>query len=302
MERVFNYVSDQIKNKLEDSIYPEFLKWLEKLKNGRPSDQRLLCSLGIDIKYNLIDFNALVKIFENINYGDAIISNTPSHYFESALRDNQHLHEFGLENDVSAKNEETYVRIMTLDTFKSFFYNRIEGVADVKLANDKLLEEIKRGELKEVRMPNDGPPFRKCAWITPHSVIKEIIDECDRAALNSADIVTDRLGLNIDPDSNEYIMIKYPVVFNENTYQPCTLNVNWYDSEEIPGLFISYKKHDKFGRTRTRTLDDELKRLQERIHKPLPISYIYNISYLEKANDFHVSVDKIGIEALLRFL
>ena len=106
---------------------------------------------------------------------------------------------------------------MSLNTFNSYFYNRIEGIDDVKLANDKILEEIKRDQLENVKMPNDGPPFRKCAWITPFSHIKSLYKDSIDHLLNPANTITDYLGLNIDPASPDYIFIEYPTDFKEVT-------------------------------------------------------------------------------------
>ncbi|GEM_PF-6679600 len=301
MDRVIEFISEQVETRIKENIYPEFLEWLNKLKNGRPSDQRLLCSIGIDIKYNLVNLDAILKILEKINYGDALASSNPAHFFETVLRDDPDLHAYGLEFVEDNNLNEPFVRIMSIDTFNSYFYNRIEDIDDVKLANDNLITEIERGQLFEVKMPNDGPPFRKCAWITPRFKIQEIINKSKNDSTNPANVITDYLGLIVDSLPTEYIMIEYPEDFVEKIYQPCSLNASWYDSDDNPGLFISFKRMDKFGRTRQRKKDYQSNGLLECIHEPISSKYVYNIKYLGKVDNSIFSVEKIGNEALLRF-
>ena len=92
MQRIIDLIINKVKNKLDDKYMPNFMDWLNKLKDGGSTDQRLLCCLGIDIKFNLIKIQDLIKVFEKLEYSEALSSIKPSHYFESTLRDNPDLH------------------------------------------------------------------------------------------------------------------------------------------------------------------------------------------------------------------
>lgn len=302
MERVIDLIKKKILPHLDKTIKINFVKWLNMLKEGNSTDQRLLCCLGIDIKHNLSNLYNLKDIFNKINYTEALSSTKASHFFESALRDNKLLHEYGLEIAESRENSVPYVRIISLINFNFYLFNRIEDIDDVKLTNDKLLNEIKRGQLDKVKMPNEGSPFRKCAWITLANILNNLIEKCKISNLNHANVVIDYLGLTYDQLPIDFLIIEYPIDFNEDTYQPCSINSNWYDSDDNPGLYLSFMKHDKYGRTRSRTEDNIEKRLKERVHKPVLSKYYYSIKHLGSVDDGNLSVSKIGNEALERFL
>jgi hypothetical protein len=267
-------VNDKIKKilmpLLKSGLFDNFEGWLDKMTNGSNEDKRFLCCLAMELENEIVDPLAYAGLFDSLQVNETIATQQ----IEDYLADNHNKHFY---SNVVCKEKIAYVRVMQLSTFLEYFINRSD-INDVVTKNDQsnVIREIKRGILKNILMPNDGPPFRGVAWILPKSEYIDICSSIKGENKNLADEIVRVLGIKCNLENTHYIKINYPEDFDEETYQPCTINAKF----EEDCLFLSYKKDDSFGRTRSLDSDDKKQRKKERIHKPLPDKYRYHIEYL----------------------
>lgn len=289
-------VIEEIRSAISPGLRPEaianFEQWLNSMQAGSSEERRFLCCLATELRHGIVNADSYVDLFNLLKFEHTVTTED----IEAYLADNHNKHFF---SNVACKERNEYVRVLALSTFMNYFLNRSD-FNDVLNPNDlpTLINEMQKGFYKNVCMPNDGPPFRGIAWILPKSSYLEIADEAERGNTNLAEELVRKLAIRANLDYPDYIRINYPHDFDEETYQPCTINAKLDDE----CWFLSYKKDDNFGRTRPLDSDQKDQRQRERVHKPLGDKYKYSIEYIGKITRSQSYNGDIADDAYNRFL
>jgi len=270
-------------------------KVLDRFIKGNEIEKHLIICIAIDLKNGLLNNKFVENIFNNININIA----TPLlEQYDNLLLKNKNFI-----SQIQNNNKEKLVRVMTLETFNSFYFNPYAKINmifnNVKKVNE-LKEEIERGNLEKFKMKNnnDVNKINRLVWVTPFSQLN-IPNGVDKA-----NFVVKRLGLPIENNSKskydrEYVYIVYPDNFNETLFQPAHNSCLWSNDEVF---FMSYKKDDNYGRTRCHYGDNVSKRMKELIHHSIDnTDYSYSIKYLGQLTDVNKNTINFATESLKRF-
>jgi len=259
--------------------------FINKLANGNDKEKRLLACIGIDIKHNLIDINNFIAIINTINV--STITDLVKYY--NNITDIQNVY---IGRVLNTKNDKL-VRVLPLNTFRRYFYNKVFD-DDKKNNAYEIIKEIERGNLTEFQMHNNSIGKGNLVWGTTYEEVKNLLD--NGATINDI-IINIGLGdLNVNKD---YVLIVYPDDFNEKKYQPCHYSVNWTKDDNI---FISNKNIDSYGRTRSNIGDVPNRRMKEIVHHSIDDpKYSYEIKHLGTFTDNNYDRAQILIETIRRF-
>ncbi len=299
MKHIKKFLLDTFFEYQSSTTRHDFKKWINKLICGTIDTKRLAYCIAIDVKFNLAAKEKYIKVFENLDYSSSI---SPNLVFENAILKNEKLHFFS--NNKASPNKR-YTRVLTLEDLIKFFLIPAQIAVTV---NDKheVSQRIKNNEFNKIIFPiNSGPAPRHIGWILPLEELQNCVSRAEKANLNPANQVIDRLGLDrefIGTDRDEfpeYVYIIYPEKFNESAWQPIAINSKWASPE---GLYLSYKDKDNHGRTRPLRGDRIVRRHQELIHNGLiNKKHVYSIKYLGKVTLTSKSIKSIIRNAEKRF-
>ena len=283
MERIKQYIKENL------DLNDNGIKVVELLGSGNDVEKRLLVCIAIDIKFELINNEQIVRVLNDTNILDCK-DNLLECY--DSLVDKHKV----FTSNIATKAKSKLVRVMKSTSFTKYYFNRIKPNGLQLETTDELRKQIERENLTQFYMHNNSIGKGNLVWVTTLKELIHILDKNNETANN----VVIRLGLSVDEsDNNEFIYIEYPENFDEKLYQPSNFSNNWRDENS---LYISYKKNDGFGRTRSRIGDLYDKGMKETVHNSInERKYKYNIKYLGIFDNFDKDISNFVSESINRF-
>lgn len=266
-----------------------FLDWVNKMANGDVDSKRILFSIAIDTHFQLCDISNYVNLFDSLDYSSK--TNKPHFIVEEAIKLNPKLHFYS--NDSYTSKVEPYVRVLSIDVFIKYYLNK-SGFEKQFMNDDKnLLRKKNQQKYRFINVKeNKGGLPRELVFVST----QREIDRVKGLHQNIAYIVNEDFGL-LHNSLEEIVYLIYPINFNEETYQPITINSTISKKNNV---YLSYKNYDGFGRTRSSYKDKGIDGVKERVHKPVNKVYRYEWKYLGKVGKVRRNVTNIINEASIR--
>jgi hypothetical protein len=297
MKDITNYLIRIFKNNVNLSMQADFEDWIKRCSKFDVDSKRLLYCIGIDVKCCLTNIDKYTQLFNEIDYGSSF---KPQVQFENALlKDDGKYHFFSSESE-NKRNEE-YCGLIKLWEFGKYYLNKSYTKDELKYLKECLVDRI----YENIEIPfNSSKKPREVSWVTTQNILDELISEAGKYPVEKIDFVCNKLGLywdhmgTIEDPLPEWISLTYPKDMDETFYQPLTVNGDWKSEN---GLYLSYKKFDGFGRTRSCTKLKSFKGVKERVHYRINKSYIYSAKYLGKVVNCIKNTNSILKSATFRY-
>ncbi len=259
MKEVLEFLDKYLLRKIiDDTKRASASNWFLEFSDDLNVDgNRFLLCMAIDIKYDLINPESLIKIITDIEFSlidktplmqfDELIHFNPSHYFEySKCCD----YDYAQERYASVVNWSKLFRKINNYLPLTGDY-RMFDLADEAFVFSCVFEQNSI-TLKDVKEWNG---WKGITWLLPLSDLNELmkvyLDDNDRI-----NFVMDTLGLEPIEHTGATgsydipIYIEYPDKFPHKCYQPNSLCGFW---KEPGGLYLSFKRLDGHGRTYSTT-------------------------------------------------
>lgn len=256
MKEVLAILNEKLIEKISgnEPLKVSLSKWFIYLSDvSRFDGNRFLFCLAIDLKYDLLEVEHLIKIFDSLDFTrpeEKILADFDVKLHKEATTYFQHSN--CADCDYS-KDKYVCVRPWTKLFDKIKVYKTATGKYTIMDFDDedhvryRLFEEYSL-DLADVK---EWAGWKYLTWLLSH---KEFIElkEKHTDEIESLNYVMDSLGLE-PPAKNTasgefdfYVYIEYPDDFEIDSYQPTTLCGYW---KEDGGLYLSFKKSDGYGRT-----------------------------------------------------
>ena len=281
----------------------DFSAWVGRLVADFHAGQRLACSIALETYSELIEKPQYVAIFDNMDFS---MDGSPVLPFERAIREQVAALHFtsrygGRPTDEACR----YATAMKMRSFFLYYYNidrrQFRHVTPDELDAGTCTEcvDLREGRLNDMTViptKNEGGFSRREKWVFQNEEWERLRQTHLHRYKNEAECLADFLGLT-DYDDHEVVCLVYPEDFDHPTYQPCAANRDW-GSEN---LYLSFKKHDNFGRTRNRKGNAPETSMKEQVHLPVDDNrYVYEIRYAGKNGSEPVIWDDLEAECLNR--
>jgi len=269
----------------------KFQNWVNQMFSSNLDCKRIIISIAIDTHFKLVETSKYKKLFEELNYDLTVIN--PNELLEEAINRNPNLHFYSKEKQKD-KNAE-YIRVISFEVLIYYYLNKSSHSKIFMDDDKKLLRNIRfRKKYQNINVSiNKGASPKELVFITNKI---EFEAKLKSSHLNVADTANKFLGLR-RAQNEEIVYLIYQKNFDVEVMQPITVNS---DMSKIDNVYISFKKHDKYGRTRNHDQDEGITAFKEKVHKPILKSLNYNWDYLGIIKDDNYKIIEIVTEANIR--
>ena len=242
------------------SVGRTWLDALDEYEDGR----RLGICMAIDVLSKAVEPKLLAEVLDAIDVSDAALQNpclafgqALMHMAEGEARCNSRFVAEPLAED------DAYLRVLTIGAFIDYYAGPTwesvtpDSSGQRRLKNmffDPALPPVSLGMIKKTWAGANG-----VIWVTSYKDYEKLTAEQPPEEVGK--VLVDMLGMG-NTGSGELIGVKYPARFEQvRFYQPTTLAAGWTTQG---GYYISYREHDRWGRTHSCT--GRAGTFRERIH------------------------------------
>jgi hypothetical protein len=239
-------------------------EWLRALDDSDAGRHLAVC-ITIDVMSDALDMESLVKVLDTIDFSDTSLQD-PCGAFGKALislaRKDKLLCASLFGTD-TLDDDDSYLRVLSLVAFIEFYAAptwqglTIDEAGQRKFRNMFLTQGLPQPPLGMINVTWGGP--NGIIWVMSYKDYEKLTDGMPKNKISPT--INDALGINHQVQ-NFLLGVRYPKGFDStDCYQPTSLDASWIK----PGSFyISYPKHDNWGRTHSCT--GSCSPARERVH------------------------------------